>query len=46
MTLSLEFCFSSQEEQFPLLLLLNRCKLSYFIGYRCLNFTYNLNVLE
>ena len=33
-------CFSSQEKQFPticLLLLINKCKLSSFIGCRCLN---------
>ena len=39
----LRICFSLQENQFPLLLLLNKCKALLFIGYRCLNLRlYNL----
>ena len=33
-------CLSSQENNSPILLLLNTCKLSYFIGCRCLNLTW------
>jgi hypothetical protein len=36
----LRMCFSSQEKNPPLLLLLNICKLSYFISYRNLNLTW------
>jgi len=39
---SLEFASLRKISYSMLLLLLNRCKLSYFIGYRCLNLTYFL----
>jgi hypothetical protein len=34
---NLEFVSLRKEKDSPLLLLVNKCKLSYFIGYRCLN---------
>ena len=36
-SLSLEFFSLCKKKKSPLLLLLNKCKTSYFIGYRCLN---------
>jgi hypothetical protein len=46
MALSLEFVSLRKKNNSPLLLLLNKCKLSCSISCRCPNLIYILNVLE